>query len=56
MKLRARLEQLERTRTPTKPSVVVLTPEGWRDLHGRPCHSPFGKGTKFYAGFDPREL
>lgn len=55
MKLRGRLDHLERTRTPTTPALLFLTPEGLRDVRNQPVdRAP--KGVKVIVGIDPRDV
>lgn len=55
MKLRPRLEKLERKQVPMTPALLFLTADGLRDSHNRPVdHAP--KGVKVIVGIDPRDV
>lgn len=56
MKLKVRIERLEGERTPAHPSLVFLTPQGFRDAHDQPVSPDEAEDAKVIVGIDPRDL
>lgn len=55
MKLKPRLEKLERSQAPTTPALLFLTADGLRDSQNRLVDGA-PKGVKVIVGVDPRDI